>query len=83
MFDTRSARVLAAVLLTGTLQATAQELSLHNPQFRDWDREHGGPAGWFMNLKGYAAEQVCDAAPPAPCAVKLSATASRLSLIHI
>ena len=79
MFDTRSARVLAAVLLTGTLQATAQELSLHNPQFRDWDREHGGPAGWFMNLKGYAAEQVCDAAPPAPCAVKLSATASRAS----
>jgi hypothetical protein len=30
-----------------------------------------------VNLKGYAAEQMCDAAPPAPCAVKLSATASR------
>jgi hypothetical protein len=65
------------VLLTGTLQAAALELPLHNPQFRDWDSAHGGLALWYVNLKGYAAEQVCDAAPPTPCAVKLSATASR------
>lgn len=77
MFKNRSTRALAAVLLTGTLQAAAQELPLPNPQLRDWDRELGGPALWHTSLAGYVAEQVCDAAPPAPCAVKLSATTSR------
>jgi erythromycin esterase len=79
MFKIRLTRALVAVLLTGTLQAAAQELPLHNPQFRDWDREHGGPALWHMSLKGYVAEQVCDAAAPAPCTVKLSATTSRVT----
>ncbi|MCC2972139.1 erythromycin esterase family protein [Massilia sp. IC2-476] len=76
---TFAARALAAVLLTATLQAAAQELPLRNSQFRDWNREQGGPALWLTSLNGYTAEQVCDAAAPAPCAVKLSATASRPS----
>lgn len=77
MFQTRSSRAFGAMLLTATLHVAAQELPLQNPQLRDWDREQGGPALWKANLKGYAAEQLCDAAPPAPCAVKLSATAAR------
>lgn len=77
MFKTLATRAFVAALLTGTVLAVAQELPLDNPQFRDWDSAHGRPALWYVNLKGYAAEQVCDAAPPAPCAVKLSATASR------
>ncbi len=77
MTISRSILALAAVLLTGILHATAQELPLDNPHLRDWDPERGGPALWLTNRNGYAAEPVCDAAPPAPCAVKLSATASR------
>lgn len=75
MTNTRLTHALAAVLLTGTLQAAAQELPLPNPQLRDWNQKQGGPALWKTGLNGYLAEQVCDAAPPAPCAVKLSATA--------
>lgn len=71
-------RLLTAALLFLTLGvAVAQELPLHNPQLRDWDQERSGPALWHTTLKGYVAEQLCDAAPPAPCAVKLTATASR------
>lgn len=79
MSTSRSIRVLAALLLTATLQAAAQELPLPNQQLRDWDREQGGPALWSTTLQGFAAEQVCDAAPPAPCAVKLSAAPSQAS----
>ena len=68
MFKTPFSLALAAVLLTGTLQAAAQELPLPNAQFRDWNQKHGGPALWDIAQNGYAAEQVCDAAPPAPCA---------------
>jgi len=77
MFKSLLSRALAAVLLAATLQAGAQELLLPNPQWRTWDAEHGGPALWKSSLKGYVAEQMCDAAPAASCAVQLSATTSR------
>lgn len=77
MFENLLARTCAAVLFTGTMQVAAQELPLQNSEFRDWESADGIPALWYVNLKGYAAVQVCDAAPTAPCAVKLTATASR------